>query len=251
MHNKNRLTAKTVWLPEYSRLAHVDWANNDCVHISNVRNFRYPGLTEFLAGWEERTYQLSELIAVDLIMSYWSGNMIAHVFLSFGFRNGEWLAISIETRRRINQTWSAFGGFWHSYPVIYVVADERDLIGVRSDIRRERVWLYPLLLTHEQCRDVLRDYLLRVEQTNAHPEWYHTLWNNCTTNILRHGQTLSPGLKYDWRILLSGYADRYCYRKGLLDRRVQFEALRRRCRLRRPPDSHISPGFSQQIRAGR
>lgn len=241
----------TPWLAEYARLAGVVWLDNDRFQMRNVRNFRYRSVGEPLPAWDDRSFRLSELTATDLVLSYWGGNAIAHVFLSFGFSNGEWLAISIETRRRQDQPWSALGGFWRNYPVIYVAADERDLIGVRSDVRRERVWLYGLTLTAEQRRLLLRDYLLRIEQVNALPEWYHTLCNNCTTNILRHGRAVSPAVKYDWRLLLSGFADRYCYRMGLLDSRLPFAELRRRSRLMRPPEAVIDDDFSRTIRRGR
>jgi hypothetical protein len=243
--------AEAPWLVEYSRLATVHWLDSDCFQVSDVRNFRYRGVGDPLPAWDDRDFRLSEVTKTDLVLSYWGGNAIAHVFLSFGFSNGEWLAVSIETRRRQNQPWSAFGGFLRNYPVIYVLADERDLIGVRSDVRRERVWIYGLTLTQEQRQRLLRDYLLRIQQVNAHPEWYNTLFNNCTTNILHHGRAVSPAVKYDWRILLSGYADRYCYRMGLLDTRLPFETLRQRSRLIRPEDACIDDDFSQDIRRQR
>lgn len=239
------------WLVEYERLATVRWRNSDEFQINDVRNFRYRTAAEPLPAWDDRHFRLSDLTQTDLVLSYWGGNAIAHVFLSFGFRNAEWLSISIETRRRENQPWSAFGGFLRHYPVVYVVADERDLIAVRSDVRRERVWIYGLELTREQRERLLRDYLLRIQQVNAHPEWYNTLCNNCTTNILRHGRAVSPAVKYDWRILLSGYADRYCYRMGLLDTRLPFHELRQHSRLIRPPGARIDDDFSLDIRRQR
>lgn len=239
------------WLAEYERLATVRWLDSDRFQVRDVRNFRYRGVGKPLSAWDDRLFRLSEASQTDLVLSYWGGNAIAHVFLSFGFSNGEWLAISIETRRRQNQPWSAFGGFLHNYPVVYVVADERDLIGVRSDVRRERVWIYELTLTQEQRQRLLRDYLQRIQQVNAHPEWYNTLFNNCTTNILRHGRAVSSAVKYDWRILLSGYADRYCYRMGLLDTRLPFKRLRQNSRLMRPTDAIIDGHFSRDIRRQR
>ncbi|MDO6582958.1 DUF4105 domain-containing protein [Photobacterium sp. 2_MG-2023] len=236
------------WLPEYSRLAGIEWLDKDHVRINNIRNFRYRSEEDPLPDWYDQTFRISDVNGVNLVLSCWSSPAIAHVFLSFGFCSNDWLAVSIETRRRENQTWTAFGGFLRNYPVIYVVADERDLIGVRTDIRKERVWLYPLILTQDQCQKLLRDYLMRIEKVNAHPEWYNTLLNNCTTNILRHGQAVSPRVQYNWRILLSGYADQYCYRLGLLDTRLPFPELKQQSLLLRNTSDRITSDFSARIR---
>ncbi|MEW5561954.1 DUF4105 domain-containing protein [Enterobacter asburiae] len=239
------------WLLEYSRLAAIIWYDQDRFHIKNVRNFRYRDPDNYLPDWYHADYRISEVVATDLVLSYWSGKAIAHVFLSFGFSDGRWLAISIETRRRQGQHYSAFGGFFRRYPVIYILADERDLIGVRTDIRREDVYLYPLNISVEHSQTLLRDYLRRVKQVNEHPEHYHTLCNNCTTNILLHGKAVSSAVKYNWKILLSGYADLYCYQHGLISDVVPFNQLKRSCYLARPENASIGDDFSHSIRKHR
>ncbi|MDH1321418.1 DUF4105 domain-containing protein [Enterobacter bugandensis] len=250
--NKGNDADKMVpWLQEYSRVASIEWQGIDNVHISHIRNFSYRNETHPAPDWYDCQLKLSDVIATDLVLSYWAGNAIAHVFLSFGFKNGQWLAISIETRRRQNQPWSAFGGFLKNYPLVYVIADERDLIGVRANVRKERVYLYPLNITHQQSQDLFRSYLLRIEKVNQHPEWYNTLLNNCTSNIFHHGKSVSSAVKYDWRILLSGYADRYCYRKNLLDNSLPFEELKKRSRLTSSDASTIGPTYSLDIRRTR
>lgn len=244
----SRQTPVAPWLPEYSRPSRVEWHDDQRFTLHNIRNFRYSAPDTSSPAWYTRQWDLSQLVATDLVLSYWGSNSIAHAFLSFGFRGGQWLAISVETRRRDNQPWSPFGGLWRNYPLIYVIADERDLIGVRLCIRQERVYLYSLNITQEQSQLLLRDYLLRVSHLNQHPEWYHTLLNNCTTNILRHGRAVSPAIKYHWRLLLSGFADRYCYQMGLLDTHQPFDILRARSRLITESRSPDSPSFSQDLR---
>ena len=128
------------------------------------------------------------------------------------------------------------------------MADERDLLGVRSDVRRERVRLYPVQLPADALRDLFVSYLGRVEGLNKQPEYYNTLFNNCTTNILRHARSVAPRLRYNWRILLSGHADEYTYRMGFLDRSISFEALKARCLVRRSADACITEGYSEAIR---
>lgn len=239
------------WLAEYQRLSTISWLDEDRFRIENIRNFRYLDVNSYLPDWYAADYRLSDVVATDLVMSYWSGKAIAHVFLSFGLRDGRWLAISIETRRRQGQPYSAFAGFLRKYPVIYIVADERDLIGVRADIRREDVYLYPLNISVEQSQSLLRDYLRRIKKVNEHPEHYHTLCNNCTTNILRHGKAVSPAVKYNWKILLSGYADLYCYQHGLINAVIPFRQLKRQCYLSRPAGAVIEDDFSRSIRKHR
>lgn len=239
------------WLQEYSRVASIEWQDSDNVHISHVRNFNYSAEINPIQDWYDYQLKLSEVIAADLVLSYWAGNAIAHVFLSFGFKNGQWLAISIETRRRLNQPWSALGGFLKNYPLVYVVADERDLIGVRVNVRKERVYLYPLNITPQQSQDLLRSYLLRIEKVNQHPEWYNTLLNNCTSNIFNHGKSVSSAVKYDWRILVSGYADQYCYKNNLLGNSIPFEDLKKRSRLIGSDVPTIGPTYSMDIRRNR
>ncbi|MGU3489432.1 Lnb N-terminal periplasmic domain-containing protein [Enterobacter bugandensis] len=252
MENNEREPDKAVpWLEEYSQVASTEWHDSDNVHISHVRNFRYQADSSPVPDWYDFQCKLSDVIATDLIVSYWAGNAIAHVFLSFGFNNGKWLAISIETRRRQNQPWSAFGGFLKNYPLVYVVADERDLIGVRANVRKERVYLYPLNITCQQSQELFRSYLLRIEKVNRHPEWYNTLLNNCTSNIFQHGKSVSSAVKYDWRILLSGYADRYCYKNNLLKNSLPFEELKMRSRLRGSDELTIETTYSQDIRRNR
>jgi len=245
------LNANAPWLPEYCRVSAIEWQDSDNVHVLNVRNFSYKNAFTSFPDWYDYQLKLSDVVATDLVLSYWAGNAIAHVFLSFGFNNGQWLSISIETRRRVNQPWSAFGGFLKNYPLIYVVADERDIIGVRLNIRKERVYLYSLNITPQQSQDLLRDYLMRIEKVNEHPEWYNTLLNNCTSNIFQHGRAVSSAVKYDWRILLSGYVDRYCYNHNLLSNTDSFDELKARSRLVCTDASNLSRTFSLDIRRNR
>ncbi|HDO7177498.1 TPA: DUF4105 domain-containing protein [Klebsiella pneumoniae] len=236
------------WLEEYSKMASISWFNDDELMIENVRNFKYIDIDNVIPQWDNRTYKISNLQKTDLVISYWNGNAIAHVFLTFGFKDNQWLSISIETRRKKYQKWSALNGFYPNYPLIYVVADEKDLIGVRCDIRKERVSLYPLKLSLMQQQKLLRSYLFRINELHKKPEWYNTLFNNCTTNILRHGKEVYPKLKFNWKVMLSGFADSYCYELGLLDNRYTFSDLKKMSVIHRNNDDLIDSNFSENIR---
>uniref|UniRef100_E1THK6 Lnb N-terminal periplasmic domain-containing protein n=1 Tax=Burkholderia sp. (strain CCGE1003) TaxID=640512 RepID=E1THK6_BURSG len=235
------------WATEYERTASVQWQEG-VARICNVRHFVYRTRDDFTPAWYDASYDLDALCSVDLVMSRWAGESVAHVFVSFGFADGRYLAVSIETRRRSDQRYSALGGFWRNYGLIYVVADERDLLGVRTDVRRERVCLYRVQMPDEAKRALFAGYLQRVEALNRRPEFYNTLFNNCTTNVLGHARAIAPHLRYDWRILLSGHADDYAYRMGLLDSSTPFECLKARSLIRRPADAQIDEAYSRAIR---
>ncbi len=127
MHYFRRPTNTGHWDPEVATPATVTITNNQ-VTITNIRNFTYQTRKIFSPHDETRSYDQNNLTSLDLILSYWTSPLIAHVFLSFGFNN-DYVAISIEIRRRKNQKYSSRAGFFRQYEMFYVVADERDLIG--------------------------------------------------------------------------------------------------------------------------
>ncbi len=241
----------SLWLPEYQRLPSVTRREDGYLTLHNIRNFRYGPDGNLRPDWYDRTFRLSDVRQVDLILSYWASPHIAHVFLSFGLADGTWIAISVETRRKLSQPWSVLRGFLFQYPVIYIAADERDVIGVRALLRQEQVYAYPLTLDPSDAASLLNNYVERIARLHLHQERYHTLWNNCTTNILRHGRTLSPAIRYHWRVLLSGHADRYCYDHQLLDNRLAFDKLKEQCRVKLADPGSLRDSFSADIRQHR
>lgn len=242
---------RDLWLAEYQRLPSVTRGEDGYLTLHNIRNFRYDSDGNLRPAWYDRTFRLSDVRQVDLILSYWASPHIAHVFLSFGLKDGSWIAISVETRRRLSQPWSVLRGFLFQYPVIYIAADECDVIGVRALLRQERVYIYPLSLEAPDAASLMDSYLDQIARLHHHPERYHTLWNNCTTNILRHGRKLSPAIRYHWRVLLSGHADRYCYDHQLLDNRLTFNELKEKCRVKLAASDLLPDSFSADIRQHR
>jgi len=128
----------------YDDVAELPWAtiDGDRVTIRNVRNFTYRSDTDYTPRWETRTYDLSKLTGQDLFLSFWGPTMIAHTIASWEFSDGQHLAISIETRKKQGESYSALLGFFRQYELYYVVADERGVVGVRTNVRGERVHLY-------------------------------------------------------------------------------------------------------------
>ncbi len=215
------------WLPDVAQLpaAHVD---ADLVTISNVRDFAYRSEEDYTERWEERTYDLSKLVGVDMFFSHWGSPHIAHTITSWEFSDGQHLAISIETRKEQGEAYSAVLGFFRQFELYYVVGDERDLVGVRAAHRGEDVYLYHLTTPVPVARAILLDYLQEINRLAAEAAWYNALSYNCTTGIWRHVRNVAPGNPFDWRILANGHLPALGYERGRLDSSLSFEELRAR-----------------------
>jgi hypothetical protein len=239
------------WAPDVARLAEVERHGPDLVTIRNVRNFDYRSETDFTPLWEERTYDLDQLRSADLVLSYWGSKAIAHAMVSFGFADGRHLAVSIETRKERFESYSTVQGFFRQYELIYVFADERDLLRLRTNYRHEDVYVYRSRLSPAHARDAFVSYLDSAESLRRKPQWYNALTTNCATGVLPHARAAGGPGRWSTDILFSGYAARQAYRNHLLADDLPFEELERR--------SHVNaaavaadrdPDFSRKIRAG-
>ena len=184
--------------------------------------------TDFTPHWETRSYDLDRLLGADLFLSFWGPTLIAHTIVSWEFEDGPPLAISIETRKEKGEEYSAVKGFFRQFELYYVVADERDVIGVRADQRGEQVFLYRVRMPLAQARAMLVDYLEEVNQLAGHPKWYNAFSHNCTTAIRKHRQHIGAAQSFDWRILANGRLDELMYERGGIDTSLPFAELRAR-----------------------
>src|SRR5262245_6065654 len=238
------------WLPDVAQLPFAT-IDGDRLTIRNVRNFDYRSETDFTEHWETRTYDLSKLRGADIFFSFWGPTLIAHTIASWDFADGQHLAISIETRKERGETYSAVLGFFRQYELYYVVADERDVIGVRTNHRGERVYLYHVHATAEASRALLLDYLRQVNDLVEHPRWYNALVHNCTTTIREHAARVGPVYPWSWQILANGYLDQLWYERGVLDRSLPFAELKARSDItERAKAADGAADFSARIRDG-
>ena len=240
------------WQPE---VAIAPWASRDgdVVTIHGVRNFDYRSETDFTPRWEDRTYDLRALDSGDLIAVYWAGKAIAHIMVSFGFGGRDYVAVSIETRKALGESYSTVAGFFKQYELVYVVGDERDLIRVRTTYRQpqEEVYVYRLRVPPDNIRRVFQDYLRAMNEMRERPRFYNTLTTNCTTGVLLHSRVNPGSPPWSWKILLSGYVPQYVYDIGRLDGTIPFAELERRARVNeRAHAAERDPAFSQRIREG-
>jgi hypothetical protein len=239
------------WVPENAVLAYATF-DGELVTLHNVRNFDYHSDTDFTAAYYDRTYDLRQLNSVDLYTVYWMGPKIAHVFVSFGFSDGNHVAISIEARKARGQGYSSVKGFFRQYELYYVVADERDVVRLRTNYRHdpaEEVQLYVVRAAPANIRRVFLEYLRKIDGLRDKPEWYNSLTDNCTSNIWLNAR-VNPGTPpYSWKIVLSGYVPEYMYEHGILDTSVPFTELQRRAVVNaRAQAADQAPDFSRRIR---
>lgn len=239
------------WQPDVAQLPSAE-IQGETLIVHNVRNAEYRSETDYTVRYEDRTYDLSKLRGLDLFMIYWGSPMIAHTIMSWQFDGSRPLAISIETRKKVGQEYSAIEGFFKQYEIVYVVADERDVVRLRTNYRGEEVYLYRLKTPIPQVRALLLDYVRSMNELVDHPQFYNALTDNCTTSIRRHVKHINPGAPpFDWRLIANGYGDELLYERGNVDTRMSFLELRARSRINaRAKAADQDPFFSLRIREG-
>ena len=166
--------------------------DGDRVRISGVRNFDYRSRDDFTVRYEEREVSLSHLTGLDFFISYWMPGPVGHTFVSFIFDNAPPLNISIETRPEVHEGFDPLASLFKKYELIYVVGEERDIVGVRTNFRDEDVYVYRLRVPAENARQLLQVYLERINELADRPEFYHLLSNSCTINIVRYANLVGP-----------------------------------------------------------
>jgi len=241
------------WQPDVAVLPFASF-DGDLVTIHNVRNFDYRTETDYTPHYYDKTFDMRQLDSVDLIAVYWMGDAIAHIMVSFGFGGQDFVAVSIETREERGETYDTWKGFFRQYELTYVVGDERDLIRLRTNYRKdppEDAYLFRTNAPPENVRRLFLSYLETINDLNEHPTFYNTLTTNCTTNVLMHTKVNPGNHRYSWKILLSGYAPLYTYELGRLDTGLPFEELKRRSHINAAAQAaDQAADFSQRIRAG-
>jgi hypothetical protein len=237
------------WRPEVAVMPRAI-IDGDRVRLTGVRNFDYRTRNDFTVRYEEREVWLSHLIALDFYVSYFSEGPVGHTFLSFIFDNAPPLSISIETRPEVGEGFAPVASLFKQFELIYVVGDERDIVGVRTNHRREAVYLYRLNTSASDARRLLQIYLERINELAARPEFYHLLTNSCTINIVRYANAAGRAGRLDFRHVLNGLIDSYLYRSGRVDTTLPFDELRRRSLINEAAQAADgAPDFSQRIRA--
>lgn len=237
-----------IWADDVARMVSGK-VDGSMVTLDQVRNFDWRSDTDYTVRWAPRRYDLNQLRSVDVALSYWMGPAIAHTLVSFGFSDGRYLTFSIEIRKERGESFDGLAGFFKRYETVLIAADERDILRVRTNVRGEDMWLYRLQMPPQMMRSLFLAYLDEGAQLRRTPRFYNTLTGNCTTIVYQMARRISPGLPLDWRLLASGYLDRYLYELGALQGQGGFDALRQRAHITaRARAADQAADFSARIR---
>jgi len=244
-----------IWEPDQERTAFAE-ISGDQVTIHNLRNCDYKTETDYSNCWSDRTIYLSQIRAADLFLTNWGIPFASHPIVSFQFGNNEHVAFSIEARYRVGQTYSTIRGCFRQYGLIVVTADERDLIRLRTNYRKddEEVYMYRLQETQEVARAMFLSYIAYLNKLKDHPDWYNEVTRNCTTAI--HGQLAADAQStqpWNYQILLNGTLDKLLYDRGrLVTGGLTFPELKQREHINAAARAaNASTDFSTLIRVGR
>lgn len=242
--------AEADWKPSVARQV-TGVQQGDTVTLSDMRDFAWRGEDDFTQNWVTRSYDLSRIRTIDLFMSYWAGPEIAHVMLSFGFDDGRYVAWSIEVRSLANGKFSPVEDLFKANPLVIVAAEERDVIGVRSNIRGEDVQIYRLKASPEQARALFLEYVKDANSLSVRPQFYNSLTTNCTTTVFKLIRAVGDDIPFDWRLIVNGYLPDYAYDRGALDTRLPMSVLREKSQIDgRAKAAGLTPEFSRAIRVG-
>lgn len=229
---------------EYSKIPPItgDWQtqlkipstaefNGNLVTVKNVRNFRYyPEEKDMHSGYYDKQYDLSKIKQVWYTTEPFNENRVAgHTYVSFEFENGDFLAITIEARKTKMQSYSTWKGMLRTYPLIYIAADERDVTLMRANLRDDMVYVYPVKLSDpKNAKTLLRNMLTEMNNLLVHPRWYNTLFSNCTSEIAKQVNKITPGRisPLSWQLWLTASADELALKSGLLDTTLPIEQAR-------------------------
>lgn len=206
--------------------------HQNLVTVRSIRNFQYDSNgNPTVEAYYDKTYDLNKLKKVWYVTDPFSpGSLFAHTFLSFEFSDGSFLAITIEGRLKKGEEYSLWKGTVRTFPLMYIAADERDVIYLRANQFKDGVYVYPLKATPDQGRILLVDMLNRMNDLLANPDWYNSIFANCTSSIANHVNKIWPGLlpKFDWQVLLTSYADQLALDRGLLDTDLSLAEARKK-----------------------
>lgn len=238
------------WQPDVARLPSAT-IDGSLLTIRNVRNFEYRDKHDFTERWETRTYDLDTIVGVDIFISFWGPTLYGHTITSWEFADGRYLAVSIETRKEKGEQYSAVRGFFRQFELYYVVADERDVIALRTDHRGDEVQLYRTRAEPDEDRALLLDFVREMNSLAARPRWYNALTHNCTTTIWHHATAVGANHPFDWRLLANGYLVELAYERQTVDTSIGLDELKRRSDITaRARSAGDGESFSKTIREG-
>jgi len=215
------------WVTDQKTLAEIK-VDGDLITIKNIRDIVYRTTEDFDLSFYDKTFKLEELQAAWYVVEPFGQIGAAHTFVSFEFKDGSYIAISAEIRREQGEKFSVLKGLFRQYELVYIIADEADLIKLRTNHRKHEVRLFPIKADKQIVQLVFMDMLKRAEKLATEPEFYNTIANNCTTNVMKHVRRFSEKAIpwWDVRYLLPEFSDKIAYDAGILKSALSIDEAR-------------------------
>ena len=241
------------WSPDQAVMPSIHFLDDNKIQINNIRNINYRTTRDYDLRFYDRTINLEDVESAWLAISPFGGYGVAHTFVSFGLKDGTYLAISIEIRRKKGTSFNPVKAFFRQFEMMYVIADERDVIKVRTNTIKATVRLFPIQTEKARIQAAFLDMLKRADKLGKEPEFYNTIWNNCTTNIVKHAKRFSdkPIPVWDYRYLVPEDIDKIAYRLNMIDTHLPYKEAREHFDITKTAQaSEDAKDFSKAIRAG-
>ena len=241
------------WSPDVAEQS-TGVIDGDILTIENVRAFNWRAKDDFDEAWVTRSYDMSQITSVDLFMSYWAGPAMAHLIVSYGFADGQNLAWSIEVRRLIGGSFSPVADYFKANTIAVVASEERDVVGVRTNIRKERVQLFQLRgdrVKQGAARDMLTAYVDLANSVAEEPQWFHSVFSNCSRTVVNLARSVGITLPVDYRVIVNGYFPEYLYERGVMNTDFTLDELYALGDISaRAQEAGLTDGYAAAIRAG-
>ncbi len=238
------------WSLDQKILAYADIKDN-IVTIHNVRNFRYKTTDDYTPGYYDRIYDLNKIKQISYVVEPFSDLAgPAHTFMTFEFEGNNFVSISIEIRKRAGKTFNEVLSALNYYELMYVIADERDVVALRSNYRHDMVYMYPMKTSKEDAAALFLDMVKRANKLKNEPEFYNLFLSSCTTNIVDHVNKLrNTRIPYGLKIWLPSYSDQLAYDLGLIDTDLPLQQARNKFFINQRAEKYENdPNFSAKIR---
>lgn len=243
-------TNEANWSLDQKVLAHAEIKEN-CVTVYNIRNFHYNSEKDYVPRYYDKTFDLNKIKSVDFaFVPYSKLKFLAHTFLTFGFTDGSYVAVSVEVRKKVGQEFSVIKSLFKQYEIMFVVADENDVVKLRTNHRNEPVHLYPIKTSKKGVQKLFLNILKRVNDLKEKPEFYSLFTNTCTTNLTRQVNEIVPGgIPASYKIFLPGYSAQLAHELGIVDTELSFQEAHAKFYINeKAKNNHEPEGFSQRIR---
>jgi hypothetical protein len=226
-----RATGEGPWRIEQSRAPRVTIAGGR-VTIRDVRRFVWRTADDAAPGWFDGSYELGALDrATFYLVPLNASGSLAHVFVSFGFGPATWIAVSVEARRRPGENYALLPALLKQYELIYVIADERDIVNKRAIGEEAVVYAYPVRASRSALRRFFLRTMARAEEVALRPEMYGVFSNTCASNVAVNAQQAGSPVRINLDVLMPGALDRVAYATGAVDTDLPFAEAKRRARV--------------------